>query len=256
MSSAPNELPMELPEAVRQRLQCLLLQVRNADDPMRDQEVGCFARALRIGPQQIAVCDVLAGVPGRNEMDRADLVLLGGSGHYSAAGGGAWLERLLDCLAGLHEHGKPTFASCWGFQALARALGGQVRHTPQCAEVGTITLQLTEAGRADPVFSILPDEFQGLAGHEDSVVCLPPGAVRLASSAKVENQAYTFPGKPIYCTQFHPELNRQGMLQRLQTYPEYVRRVAGLTVEEFARNLVDTPRVEALLRRFTAVVFG
>ena len=44
-------------------------------------------------------------------------------------------------------------------------------------------------------------------------------AVLLATSERSENQAFHFPGVPIYCTQFHPELDRAGFrfidLQRL-----------------------------------------
>jgi GMP synthase (glutamine-hydrolysing) len=87
-------------------------------------------------------------------------------------------------------------------------------------------------------------------GHQDCVVTLPPGAVRLASSAKVANQAFRFPGKPIYCTQFHPELNREALLQRVRAYPQYVRSISGESIEEFANRCQETPRSDQLLRRF------
>ena len=45
------------------RLRFLLLQVRNTDDPMRVQEVHCFARALGCGQEQIHVFDLLTGAP-------------------------------------------------------------------------------------------------------------------------------------------------------------------------------------------------
>ena len=41
----------------------LLLQVRNADDPMAGDEVECFARARRWAPEQIREFDLIAGSP-------------------------------------------------------------------------------------------------------------------------------------------------------------------------------------------------
>ena len=241
---------------MHQRLRYLLLQVRNADDPMRAHEVRSFARALGAAPEQIGVFDLLGGRLGRDELASTDMFLLGGSGHYSAAGEGEWLERALDSLRLVHETRQPTFASCWGFQALARALGGRVVKDLSHAEVGTHEVWLTEAGKSDPVFGPLGATFDAQMGHEDRVVELPPGAVRLASSQLVENQAYRFDDRPIYCTQFHPELTRADLLLRVEAYPEYIERIAGLPPERFPELLRDAPGTEALLRRFVAHVFG
>ena len=110
------------------RIRYLLLQIRDATDPMRNQEIECFSRTLPCEVGQIEVHDLLTGEPSQATLDAATIVLLGGSGDYSAAGEGAWLERALDALRRLHELAKPTFASCWGFQAMARAMGGEVIH--------------------------------------------------------------------------------------------------------------------------------
>ncbi len=239
-----------------ERLSFLLLQVRNADDPMRRHEVESFARGFEVLPQQITVHDMLTGPPSRNAVNSADIILLGGSGHYSATGDGAWLMRGLGLLRELHDESKPTFASCWGFQAMARALGGEVRKDLKHAEVGTHTLHLTPAGKADPIFAPLGETFQGQMGHEDCVFTLPDDAILLASSRRMENQAYTFPDRPIYCTQFHPELNRADLLSRVKVYPEYVERIENLPPERFGELCQETPESERLLVRFVKQVFG
>jgi GMP synthase (glutamine-hydrolysing) len=228
----------------------LLLQIRNPDDPMRSHEVECFSRALRASPGQIEVVDLLTERPSDIHFQQRDIVLFGGSGHYSAAGEGEWLERALDVLREVHGRKQPTFASCWGFQAMARAMGGRVVNDPTRAEVGTHELQLTPAGKDDPVFGPLGDTFDAQMGHEDCVVELPPNTTLLASSDRVANQAYRFDDAPIYCTQFHPELNRADLIRRLEAYPEYIELVTGLTPELFAEAVHDTPETEALLRRF------
>jgi GMP synthase (glutamine-hydrolysing) len=228
----------------------LLLQVRNPDDAMRTQEVECFARALRCKPDQIRVYDLLSGVPTVAQLDEVDVVLLGGSGDYSVAEGGDWLEVALEAMRELYELSKPTFASCWGFQAMARALGGEVITDIRHAELGTVEVQLTEAGRNDPLFGPLGDRFLAPMGHQDCVVRLPPQAERLASSEKVRNQAFRIPGKPIYATQFHPELDRAALIERVNAYPQYVQSISGESVEVFAENCRETDATNQLLGRF------
>jgi GMP synthase (glutamine-hydrolysing) len=198
--------------------------------------------------------DLLAAAPTTDALRQADMILLGGSGHYSAAGAGPWLERAFDTLREVHRLARPTFASCWGFQAMASALGGSCVHDLGRAEVGTIELRLTEAGRADPLFGQLPPAFAGQAGHEDHVIALPTGAVLLASSNLVSQQAYRFEGQPIYCTQFHPELDVAAMRERLAAYPEYTQRIAGVFHDQFIASLRETPEANTLLRRFVGLV--
>ncbi len=232
----------------------LLLQIRDADDPILGQEVGCFARALDCDPSAIEPFDLLAGTPSDAQLQAAGGVLIGGSGDYSAAGEGEWLEQTLEGLRRLVDSGVPTFASCWGFQAIARACGGRCIHDPPHAELGSIKLRLTEEGSRDTLFGGLPPEFFGQAGHEDHVVELPEDAVLLASSGRVRHQAFRLAGRPVYCTQFHPELDRHTLVERLRSYPGYVQRIAGTHVEDFAKQCRETPEANGLLRRFKQLV--
>ena len=228
----------------------LLLQIRDADDPMRPQEVTCFAEALESDVSAIVPFDLLNAAPTPSELANVDAVLVGGSGNYSAAGEGAWLDRALDGLREIAERKKPMFASCWGFQALARALGGRCVHSPEHAELGTIELALTPAAHGDPLFALLPKSFLGHAGHEDCVTELPAGVVHLASSAQTTHQAFRVENAPIYCTQFHPELNRTALLARVAAYPQYVERIAGISLAEFRDRCQETPHANSLLKWF------
>lgn len=223
---------------------------------MRDHEVRCFERCFAVGGNQIEVFDLLTGAPSAARLDAVDVVLLGGSGDYSVARGGPWLPAALDSMTGLVESGKPTFASCWGFQAMARALGGEVVTDRSRAEVGLTWMTLTDAGRADPVFGPLGARLRVISGHEDHVVSLPDGAVLLASSERSKNQAFHFPGLPIYATQFHPELDRAGFIDRMRRYPVYVRMAGAETIEALEASMPDTDDTEGLLMRFLDVAFG
>jgi GMP synthase (glutamine-hydrolysing) len=233
-----------------EHLRYLLLQVRNEDDPMRDHEVRCFMSVLRCDREQVRVVDLLREPPSLQQIQAADVALLGGSGDYSVVEGGDWLEPALDIMVELHAISKPTFASCWGFQAMSRAMAGTVVTDLERAEVGTHELRLTDAGRRDPVFGPLGDAFFGQMGHHDIVDTLPRDAVLLASSERVTNQAFRFEGRPIYCTQFHPELDLEHLLDRVRTYPRYVEAIAQMPVDEFIRTCRESPETGPLLRRF------
>jgi GMP synthase (glutamine-hydrolysing) len=187
------------------KLRYLLLQVRDHDDPMRDHEVACFARCLKCDTDQIRVFDLIAGAPSIRTLDSVDVVLLGGSGAYSVAEGGPWLAAGLEAMGELHGLEKPTFTSCWGFQAMARAMGGVVVTDLDRAEVGSVDITLTAAGGDDPLFGRLPHRFSAQMGHQDIVIELPTDAILLASSGRVTNQAFCFfskawwimPGNPL-----------------------------------------------------------
>lgn len=223
---------------------------------MGPHEIASFRRALHPLPARIHVFDLLGGPLGRRELARADFVLMGGSGAYSAATGGPWFDVAMDSLRTVHASGVPAFASCWGFQGMAVAMGGSVVRDVGRAEVGTHRLVLTSAGRADPLFGYLAPSCRVQMGHEDLVERLPKNATLLGSSAKVENHAYRFDDAPVYCTQFHPELDAAGLLSRFAAYPRYVAEVAGTTVEELAKEIEEAPRASQLVRRFVEMHLG
>jgi GMP synthase (glutamine-hydrolysing) len=223
---------------------------------MRPLEVSCFADALNCPVQNVRPFDLLSGVPSQIDLDSVDVVLIGGSGKYSATANDSWLERAFDVMRNLHEQSKPTFASCWGFQAMARALGGSVVHDLENAELGVRQITLTDAGNDDPVFGPVGPSFVAMMGHEDRVVSLPGDAVLLATSNRVENQAFRFTGKPIYCTQFHPELDREHFLNRVRAYPEYIQRIEGVDYDTFASACTETPAARSVMLRFVQSVFG
>ena len=223
---------------------------------MRSHERVSFARCCSVPIGQIATWDLLNHRVTVDALSDVDVVLLGGSGHYSAAGEGDWLDRALDSLRTVYETGTPTFASCWGFQAMARALGGEVVRLAGQAEVGTYDVFLTDAGRTDPIFGKLPGQFPAQMGHEDHVVALPHNAVAMAYSNLAAHQAYCLTDRPVYCTQFHPELERDDLIARLTNYPEYAEKVAGLDFNTFEKAIRETPEAASLVRRFLEYYFG
>ena len=223
---------------------------------MREHEVACFTKALDCDARNIDVVDLINEHPTVAQLAAVDAVLLGGSGDFSVVAGGPWLQEALHALCEIHLISKPTFASCWGFQAMARALGGTVVSDPARAELGTLPVHLTEQGQADPILGPMGSPFLAHVGHQDTVHTLPEDAVLLASTERVKHHAFRFAGKPIYCTQFHPELETQHMRDRLSSYPKYVENIAGMSHQTFLDSLRETPGANTILRQFRQHYFG
>lgn len=99
--------------------------------------------------------------------------------------------------------GIPVLGICLGSQIIADALGARVtRHSAK--EIGAMTVDLTPAGRADPLFEGLGASLQVFQWHGDTF-SLPPGGVHLASSPVTRNQAFRH-GRATYGFQFHLEV--------------------------------------------------
>jgi len=105
---------------------------------------------------------------------------------------------------------------CLGAQLLAKALGGSVTRNPT-REIGWYDVQLTAAGRADPVLSVFDDRRRVFQWHEDGIG-LPADCIHLASSAACAVQAFRH-GEHAYGFQFHLEVDAS-LVERWLTVPD------------------------------------
>jgi len=110
----------------------------------------------------------------------------------------------------------PFFGACYGIGTLGSLRGGVVDRT-HGEPIGAVEVTKTEAGRLDPLLGPLPDAFEVFLGHKEAVSRLPDGAVLLASSATCPVQAFRI-GERVYATQFHPELDVDGLCLRIDAY--------------------------------------
>jgi len=104
--------------------------------------------------------------------------------------------------------GVPTIGHCLGGQLMARALGAAVE-LAAAPEIGWQPLRV-QAGAEAAAWLGAPGERWVFQWHYESFG-LPPGAVRLASSAACANQAFAI--GPHLALQFHVELDEE-KLQR------------------------------------------
>src|SRR5258706_6262492 len=141
-----------------------------------------------IVPHSMPVADMLARRP------RA-IILSGGPSSVYAPGAP-------QVGAELFETGVPVFGICYGFQAMALALGGAVAHTGQ-SEFGGTKLAVLEAGR---LFTGLDQVQEVWMSHGDCVTEAPQGFVVTAQTPGTPVAAFEDLAGRRAGVQFHPEV--------------------------------------------------
>jgi GMP synthase (glutamine-hydrolysing) len=128
-------------------------------------------------------------------------------------------SELLSLVEEIVDEDFPFLGCCYGVGTLGTVIGATVdRSYPE--PVAAVTVTLTNAGREDPLFAELPDVFDAFGGHKEAASSLPSDAVRLASSPECPVQAFRV-GANAYATQFHPELDLQGIITRIDVYKNH-----------------------------------
>jgi GMP synthase (glutamine-hydrolysing) len=143
----------------------------------------------------------------------------------------------------------PFLGACYGVGTLGRHQGAVIDST-YAESVGTVEVTLTADGAADPLLTGLPSSFAAYVGHKEACATVPASAVLLASSVTCPVQMFRV-GRNVYATQFHPELDVEALVGRIDTY-----RHAGYFPPEEAdeymararATVVDRP--ELILRAF------
>jgi GMP synthase (glutamine-hydrolysing) len=143
--------------------------------------------------------------------------------------------RLRELALQVLEADFPFLGACYGIGTLGTLDGGVVDRT-YSEPIGPMTIELTDAGRGDQLFGVLPADFTALLGHKEAVSRLPEGAVLLASSATCPVQAFRLRSN-VYATQFHPELDLAGIITRIEVYRHF-----GYFEPHEAEQVVDRSR--------------
>jgi GMP synthase (glutamine-hydrolysing) len=132
------------------------------------------------------------------------VILLGGYMGVYESDSYSHLKIELKLIEEALKRDLPILGICLGSQILATVLGAQVqRHTER--EMGWYDIELTEAGRADPVVGHFKPREKVFQSHGD-IFEIPKSAEHLMRSEICEGQAFRY-GKKVYGIQFHLEVN-------------------------------------------------
>src|SRR6476646_2951781 len=102
----------------------------------------------------------------------------------------------------LFTAGTPVFGMCYGFQLMARGLGGEVAHTG-AREYGRTPVTVTESGT---LLAEIPAEHTVWMSHGDSVTAAPAGFTVLAATDVTPVAAFEDVARGLAGVQWHPEV--------------------------------------------------
>lgn len=201
----------------------LLISTR-ADPVAAEDEVRGFLAASGLPASLLEVVALSTSpLPADLELEAYSGIMLGG-GPFNSSDDPSGKSRtqlrveseLSTLLDELIDVDFPFLGACYGIGTLGTHQGGTVDRT-HSEPVGISHIELTDAGNRDPITAGMPPVFDAFVGHKEAVSTLPDHAVLLATSGPCPVQMFRV-GDNLYATQFHPELDGDGLATRIAIY--------------------------------------
>ena len=205
-----------------------------------------IAAGMKIAPRRMRVVRAFEAEPLPDPGEASGVVITGSSAMVTD--GEAWSEAIAAWLPSVRAAGTPLLGICYGHQLLAHAFGGRVGDNPQRRSIGSVELRLEPDAASDPLLGALLDPSWVQTSHVQSVIELPPGARRLASSPIDPNYAFAL-DSAVWGVQFHPEFDADIVRGYIAGRSERLRE-EGLEPRALAEGVRETPTGSALLSRF------
>jgi GMP synthase (glutamine-hydrolysing) len=161
------------------------------------------------------------------ERDPAAIVLSGGPSSVYAEGAPSVDPELF-------ATGVPVFGICYGFQAMAGALGGTVEHTGT-REYGRTELDVSSAGGT--LHEELPARHPVWMSHGDCVTKAPEGFTVTATSEGAPVAAFEDVERRFAGVQYHPEVGHSPHGQ--EVLRRFLHEIAGVKPEWTTSSIVD-----------------
>jgi GMP synthase (glutamine-hydrolysing) len=205
---------------------------------------------LGITDVEIDIVDAENGADLPSAQECAGVVITGS--HSMVTDRLPWSVRLEEWIRSLIHTDTPLFGICYGHQLLAQAAGGQVGFHPHGEEIGTVKVHLLPDCSNDPVFHSLPQSFLVHVTHEQTVLRLPTGAIRLAANPYEPNHAFRV-GSWAWGVQFHPEYSKDIMRSYIREQKDELE-AAGRNFPELLNTVSETPFAAQTLQNFGNMV--
>jgi GMP synthase (glutamine-hydrolysing) len=190
------------------------------EDEVADAELEAMVRFGALDESRILRVRLDREIP-HLELGDVDAVLVGGGpanfsdehrrppGHAETI---AWLTHLGERVV---RDDIPYLGACLGLGAIVHALGGRmvrgIAESVAPVELSLVGDHWLTAG--------LPRAFTAFGGHKEGIAEAPEGATTLAVSAACVHMIRV--GQHVVGTQFHPELDADGLEQRIRVYRDH-----------------------------------
>ncbi|WP_160110966.1 glutamine-hydrolyzing GMP synthase, partial [Mycolicibacterium houstonense] len=193
-----------------------------------------IARRVREARVYSEVVPHTASVAEIKAKDPQAIVLSGGPASVYADGAPSLDPALFDLDV-------PVFGICYGFQAMAQALGGTVEHTGT-SEYGRTELHVA----GGDLHAELPETQPVWMSHGDAVTAAPDGFDVIASSAGAPVAGFENRARRLAGVQYHPEVLHSPHGQ--QVLSRFLHEFAGIgatwTAANIAEQLIESVRAQ------------
>ncbi len=234
-----------------------LLLATRAEDAAADDEYQAYLRYCGLKPEELVRLRLESEPLPPLELSDYSGVIVGGSPYTSSdpveekSAAQIRVEGELSALLDrIVAEDFPFLGACYGVGTLGVHQGAVIDRRFGEA-VGATEIKLTAEGERDPMLRGVPHSFEAFVGHKEACSELPPSAVLLASSAACPVHMFRIKNN-LYATQFHPELDADGLITRINIYKN-----AGYFPPHTADELIETARQSSVtepmrvLRNFT-----
>lgn len=222
----------------------VLLATRSEDLPA-DEEYALFLRYSGLDERDLVRVRLEAAPMPRLDLSQLSGIFVGG-GPFNASDSAerktpvqhrveAEFSALLDEAV---ARDFPFLGACYGVGTVGVHLGAPIDRT-YAEPISVVPVTLTEAGASDPILAELPPTFNAFVGHKEAISSLPDSATLLASSPTCPVQMFRV-GANVYATQFHPELDVDGIILRIHAYANH----GYFTADELEPTLAAVRRAE------------
>jgi len=181
------------------------------------------------------------------ELDGIYAVIITGS-HDMVTDRAQWAMYLADWIREKVYDKLPILGICYAHQLMAMALGGGAGYHPRGVELGTAYIELTQAGKTDPLLRGLPEKLPVHVAHAQTVTDLPAGSRVIARSSFEPHHAIAF-GPKAWGLQFHPEFTADIVHMYIDADKERLEK-RGYDTAALHRSVTESPYGGMILKRF------
>jgi GMP synthase (glutamine-hydrolysing) len=203
----------------------VLLATRAEDGPA-DEEYALFLRYSGLSENELVRVRLESAPMPALDLDELSGIFVGG-GPFNASDAdekkSAVQHRVEAEFASLLDEvvarDFPFLGACYGVGTVGSFLGATIDRV-HSEPISVVPVSMTDAGISDPLLRGLPPTFEAFVGHKEAISSLPASAVLLASSPQCPVQMFRV-GQNVYATQFHPELDVDGITTRIHAYADH-----------------------------------